>query len=487
MVNVHIHHFAAGRGIVDAEALKVFQAQWAIYQKLVDSNVLSHAEVGRILHDVLTERFATPFSFLDIACGDASLTKAALAGTCVRHYHGIDLAGPAIDLAATNLAGEPFEVDLERIMRAALERGCFLELNAQPDRLDLNDVHCHMAKELGLKHTKFVDASGLRGNQSTAREIALALRVALEDKVLREIMGTSEATIVSKDRSARIDYHTTNVPLAHRFQILSGSTVVAEFRTSGTTWAVDANLNENTTYNWRARGEQGGSFGPWSETWTFTTPEQPEGYIRGNELYDPLFNGRTVGQIVGPVTFIPGVGAKIEGPASYIQYNLPQTLTGGEFSILVTNMRTNTEGDKTKVMAMAEGDADITTNDRRFTIEKRGNPPGVIAWRVLTSNQQIDTVGAERVRREFDPNQTYFWRASWGNNRFDLLIKSGGVSGNTIYSFGKNYRGVYDPNPHRAYIGGPAGRAGLDSGSVDGMIVRQVWISSRPRPSFANK
>jgi len=113
MVNVHIHHFAAGRGIVDAEALKVFQAQWAIYQKLVDSNVLSHAEVGRILHDVLTERFATPFSFLDIACGDASLTKAALAGTCVRHYHGIDLAGPAIDLAATNLAGEPFEVDLD--------------------------------------------------------------------------------------------------------------------------------------------------------------------------------------------------------------------------------------------------------------------------------------------------------------------------------------------------------------------------------------
>jgi hypothetical protein len=280
---------------------------------------------------------------------------------------------------------------------------------------------------------------------------------------------------------------TTNVPLAHRFQILNGSTVIAEFRTSGTTWVVDANLNENTSYGWRARGEQGGAFGPWSDTWTFTTPEQPEGYIRGNELYDPLFNGRTVGQIVGPVTFIPGVGAKIEGPASYIQYNLPQTLTGGEFSILVTNMRTNTEGDKTKVMAMAEGDADITTNDRRFTIEKRGNPPGTIAWRVLTSNQQIDTVGAERVRREFDPNQTYFWRASWGNNRFDLLIKNGGVNGNTIYSFGKNYRGVYDPNPHRAYIGGPAGRAGLDSGSVDGMIVRQVWISSRPRPSFANK
>jgi DNA polymerase (family 10) len=53
---------------------------------------------------------------------------------------------------------EPFEISLERIMRAALERGCFLELNAQPDRLDLNDAHCRMAKELGLKVAISTDA-----------------------------------------------------------------------------------------------------------------------------------------------------------------------------------------------------------------------------------------------------------------------------------------------------------------------------------------
>jgi DNA polymerase (family X) len=52
----------------------------------------------------------------------------------------------------------PFELDLERIMRAALERGCFLELNAQPDRLDLHDAHCQMAKELGLKVAISTDA-----------------------------------------------------------------------------------------------------------------------------------------------------------------------------------------------------------------------------------------------------------------------------------------------------------------------------------------
>jgi DNA polymerase (family 10) len=33
----------------------------------------------------------------------------------------------------------------------AVEKGCFLELNAQPERLDLNDVFCKRAKELRLR------------------------------------------------------------------------------------------------------------------------------------------------------------------------------------------------------------------------------------------------------------------------------------------------------------------------------------------------
>jgi serine-type D-Ala-D-Ala endopeptidase (penicillin-binding protein 7) len=82
-----------------------------------------------------------------------------------------------------------------------------------------------LAKELGLGKTRFVDPTGLRGNHSTAREMALALRVALDDKVLREIMGTPDATIVSKDRSLRVDYHTTNVPLAaSKYRVTGGKT-----------------------------------------------------------------------------------------------------------------------------------------------------------------------------------------------------------------------------------------------------------------------
>ncbi len=49
-------------------------------------------------------------------------------------------------------------LDMEQVMDAVLERGCYLELNAQPQRLDLNDVHCRMAKERGLKVVISTDA-----------------------------------------------------------------------------------------------------------------------------------------------------------------------------------------------------------------------------------------------------------------------------------------------------------------------------------------
>jgi len=113
MVNILIHQFQSGGEVADADALKQFQQQWATYQKLVDADALGHRETARILHETLAEAFAAPFSFLDIACGDASEMPSALAGTKIRHYHGIDLSQPALELAANNLKDAPFEVELD--------------------------------------------------------------------------------------------------------------------------------------------------------------------------------------------------------------------------------------------------------------------------------------------------------------------------------------------------------------------------------------
>jgi len=113
LVNVHIHQFQPGGAVVDAAAMAQFQEQWETYRKLVAGGCLAHREVGAILQETLNDVFKSPFSFLDIACGDASLMKTVLPGTRVRHYHGIDLSEPALELAAANLAGLRFEVDLD--------------------------------------------------------------------------------------------------------------------------------------------------------------------------------------------------------------------------------------------------------------------------------------------------------------------------------------------------------------------------------------
>jgi DNA polymerase (family 10) len=45
---------------------------------------------------------------------------------------------------------EPYEVDMLAVVRKARRRGVILEVNAHPDRLDLTDAHCRMAKDEGV-------------------------------------------------------------------------------------------------------------------------------------------------------------------------------------------------------------------------------------------------------------------------------------------------------------------------------------------------
>jgi DNA polymerase (family 10) len=52
----------------------------------------------------------------------------------------------------------PYEVDLEAVFAAARKHGKFLELNANPARLDLDDVHCTAAKAYGIPIVLSTDA-----------------------------------------------------------------------------------------------------------------------------------------------------------------------------------------------------------------------------------------------------------------------------------------------------------------------------------------
>jgi len=82
-----------------------------------------------------------------------------------------------------------------------------------------------LAKSLHLKRTRFTDPTGQRGNVSTAREMAIALRAALSDKVLREIMGDDYEVVHAKDNYPKIGYGSTNVPLIlKKYDVIGGKT-----------------------------------------------------------------------------------------------------------------------------------------------------------------------------------------------------------------------------------------------------------------------
>jgi DNA polymerase (family 10) len=52
----------------------------------------------------------------------------------------------------------PYDLDMDRILHGALDKGCLLELNSQPDRLDIDDVTCKAAKDMGIKVVISTDA-----------------------------------------------------------------------------------------------------------------------------------------------------------------------------------------------------------------------------------------------------------------------------------------------------------------------------------------
>jgi DNA polymerase (family 10) len=48
------------------------------------------------------------------------------------------------------LRRDPYAVDIERLIDKAVETGTMLEINAAPDRRDLNDLHARAAAEAGV-------------------------------------------------------------------------------------------------------------------------------------------------------------------------------------------------------------------------------------------------------------------------------------------------------------------------------------------------
>ena len=75
---------------------------------------------------------------------------------------------------------ESFEMDVEAVLVAAAELDVAVEINADPNRLDLSDVHAFRAKELGVKVVISTDAHSPRGLANMRFGVDQARRAWLE-------------------------------------------------------------------------------------------------------------------------------------------------------------------------------------------------------------------------------------------------------------------------------------------------------------------
>jgi DNA polymerase (family X) len=169
-VTDHSHYLREGRL---AQQLEEIEAMRAKYPKLrilagVEANIRSNGEV-----DVPEDELAA----LDWVV--ASVHNAPHNRPTERVLEAMD--NPYVDCIG-HLTGRrigtrgPRDVDVARVIEKALEVGCFLEINGQPDRLDLQDVHARAAKEAGLKLIVSSDGHEVRSQAYVELAVAQARR-----------------------------------------------------------------------------------------------------------------------------------------------------------------------------------------------------------------------------------------------------------------------------------------------------------------------
>ena len=276
---------------------------------------------------------------------------------------------------------------------------------------------------------------------------------------------------------------------SYRFEVRSGSTVVAErhrrrlgiereFRAGRTS-------QPDTNFTWRVRAEAQGAFGPWSTDASFRSPVGA--YIRGNEIRDPLTIGRTVGTPVGSTRFT-AQGLQIMTQDSHVRYALPQTLEAGEFSVMVTGFDEGSPGDKTKIMSMQEGTGDITANDYRFTAEKRGAQyflPGATVFRIIAGGGEENIHDSARIGVAYSDERWYLWKFTWGANFAQLDVREDSETGRVIYSSaGERLTTRYRPVPHTVYLGAPVGPRRPDRRQRAGCDLQERARGSGSAPGF---
>ncbi len=283
-----------------------------------------------------------------------------------------------------------------------------------------------------------------------------------------------------------------DIPLSYEFEVYNAanqrvytSGVIAGVASGDNVshTATSAQLAFDAAHTWRVRAVYQGANGPWSDNASFRSPAG--GYVRGNEVFDPLTNGPSaVISASHDVTWIPRVGVRLNSRESFVQWTLQTPCTNCEFSAMMTNIGNGSEEWKTKVMSMLEGGGANTTDNRyRVTIDKRTTWVGQgsrIRYTMCSGKVPGNCDEPSGGFQTWDRAQTYFWNFEWRGGTGRLRVFEGGRNGRQMTDLSNHYEQPYAPTPHLVRLGSVGGRNQPETNP--GTIVWNVWVSPNTRP-----
>ena len=182
-ITEHSRHLTVAHGLDETRLLKQIEEIDKLNDELHGITLLKGIELD-ILEDGQLDLPDTVLAKLDLVVGAVHskfhLSRAKQTERILRamdHPHFTLLAHPSGRLLETR---DAYDVDMPRIIRHASQRGCYLELNAQPDRLDLLETYCHLAKDEGVLISVDSDAHSVNDFNNLQYGIGQARRGWLE-------------------------------------------------------------------------------------------------------------------------------------------------------------------------------------------------------------------------------------------------------------------------------------------------------------------
>lgn len=200
----HSKSLSVAHGLNEKRLARQIEAIDRLNERLDGITILKGSEVD-ILEDGRLDFLDSILSQLDLVVGAVHtrfrLSRSKQTSRILRaidsKYFSI-LAHPSGRLLQERAA---IDVDMPRIIQAAQERGCFIELNSQPRRLDLTDTYCQMAREQGVLISINSDGHSpnnfelLYGGINQARRGWLGKKDVLNSRSLRELKTLLKSTM----------------------------------------------------------------------------------------------------------------------------------------------------------------------------------------------------------------------------------------------------------------------------------------------------